>query len=74
MVMPIPPYLVGLGASVWTRSPWWLLAGCAYGLLRVPLELILLDIAKRVGPAIGERLAERIRRRGRRGKRRSGRR
>jgi hypothetical protein len=62
--------LVGLGASVWTRSFWWLLAVFAFEVLREPLQVFLLEIAKQVGPAIGKRLAQRFRQ-GRRGKRRS---
>jgi hypothetical protein len=65
--------LVGLGASVWTRSLWWLLAGCAFEVLREPLQVFLLEIAKQVGPAIGKRLAQRLRQ-GRLGNRRSSRR
>jgi hypothetical protein len=65
--------LVGVGASVWTRSLWWLLAGCAFEALREPLKVFLLGIAKQANPAIGQRLAERLRQ-GRRGNRRSSRR
>jgi hypothetical protein len=68
---PIP--LIGLGASVWTRSLWWLLAGYLLEILREPLRAFLLEIAKQAGSAIGKRLAQRLRQR-RRGKRRSSRR
>jgi hypothetical protein len=64
-LFPVPPLkpipLVGLGASVWTRSLWWLLAGCLLEILCEPLR------------AIGKRLAQRFRQ-SRRGKRRSNRR
>jgi hypothetical protein len=72
-VKPIPPLLVGLGASVWTRSIWWLLVGYLLEVIREPLQACLLAIAKQVGPAIGKRLAQRLRQ-SRRGDRRSGRR
>jgi hypothetical protein len=68
---PIP--LVGLGASVWTRSLWWLLVGYLLEILREPLRAFLLEIAQRAGSAIGKRLAQWLRQ-SRRGKRRSSRR
>jgi hypothetical protein len=76
-VAPVPPLkpipLIGLGASVWTRSLWWLLAGCLLEILCEPLRAFLLKIAQQAGSAIGKRLAQRLRQ-GRRGKRRSSRR
>ena len=68
---PIPP--VGLGASVWTRSLWWLLAGYLLEILCEPLRAFLLEIAQQAGSAIGKRLAQRLGQ-SRRGKRRSSRR
>jgi hypothetical protein len=68
---PIP--LVGLGASVWTRSLWWLLVGFLLEILCEPLRAFLLEIAQRAGSAIGKRLAQRLHQ-SRRGKRRSSRR
>jgi hypothetical protein len=75
---PVPPLkpiplIGGLGASVWTRSLWWLLAGYLLEILREPLRAFLLEIAKQAGSAIGKRLAQRLRQ-SRRGKRRSSRR
>jgi hypothetical protein len=70
-VKPIP--LVGLGASVWTRSLWWLLAACLYEVIREPARAFLLEIAKQTGSAIGKRLAQRLGQ-SRRGNRRSSRR
>ena len=67
----MPP--VGLGASVWTRSLWWLLAGFLLEILCEPLRAFLLEIAKQVGSATGKCLAQRLRQ-SRRGKRRSSRR
>ena len=73
---PVPPLkpipLVGLGASVWTQSLWWLLAGYLLEILREPLRAFLLEIAQQAGSAIGKRLAQRLRQ-SRRGKRRSSR-
>jgi hypothetical protein len=76
-LFPVPPLkpipLVGLGASVWTRSLWWLLAGCLLEILCEPLRAFLLEIAQQAGSAIRKRLAQRLRQ-SRRGKRRSNRR
>jgi hypothetical protein len=65
--------LVGLGASVWTRSLWWLLAACLYEVICEPARVFLLEIAKQAGSAIGKRIDERLLQ-GRRGKRRTSRR
>jgi hypothetical protein len=68
---PTPSSLIGLGVSVWTRSPWlvvaYLIFSCLFEVVREPLQVFLLEIAKQVGPAIGKRLAKRLRQ-GRRGK------
>jgi hypothetical protein len=76
-LFPVPPLepipLVGLGANAWTRSLWWLLAGCLLEILCEPLRAFLLEIAQQAGSAIRKRLAQRLRQ-SRRGKRRSNRR
>jgi hypothetical protein len=76
-VKPIPTSLIGLGISVWTRSPWlvvgYLVFSQLFEVVREPLQVILLEIVKQIGPAIGKRLTERLNR-GRFGKRGSSRR
>jgi hypothetical protein len=76
-VKPTPSSLIGLGISVWTRSPWlvvgYLVFSRLFEVVREPLQVLLLEIVKQVGPAIGKRLTLRLNR-GRCGKRGSSRR
>jgi len=52
----------------------WLVAGCLFfSIVRKPLQVFLLKIAEKTGPAVGDLLVRRLRQ-GRRGKRGSSRR